>query len=268
MKKWIILVGISLLLTVGISAQTNTILAIQSDDTALQTGQYYTISVVLQDVSELWQLNAEIEYDSTLIYVVGTVSGSPITPGDFFAGEPTLVIRNGVNSGRIVFTHSLLAPANPKSGSGVVATFQIYPLSAGTTQLRFRAADLTKVNFTVDANGDRDVQDTEGLEILPALVELTISGDTVPIPDEATPTPVPTSTPSAIGRGSEATEEPTLRNIVLSTPSPAPLPTLIPELPDHIDNTAIVLPILIIVAGILVIGLVVVVILFISRRSR
>ena len=256
---------LGLIPTIG---QTDTIIALQSDVTAVETGQYYTVSLSLQDVSDVWQINAEIEYDPTLVYVVGTVSGSPLTIGDFYSGEPNLVVRNGVAEGQIVFTHSLVSPANPKSGSGLLATFQIYPLSAGNTQLRFSSANLTQVEFVEDANGDRDIASTEDLPVLPALLDLTITGETVPVPDESTPTPEPTPTSNLDGQSEQSTAEPTLVNITLAPDeaTPEPFPTLIPEI-DEDDNIGIgsILPIAI---GLLIVGGIGALILFgVSRRK-
>jgi hypothetical protein len=267
---WIaVMFGMSLLLgIIPITAQNNTVIALQSDETTIETGQYYLLTVYLQDVSEVWQINAEIGYDPTLVYVVGTVSGSPMTAGDFFTGEPAITIRNSIEAGHVTFTHSLVSPAIPKSGSGVVATFQIYPLSAGTTQIRFTAADLTKVNFTQRTDGNRDVEGTEELPVIPAFVELTITGETVKPPDESTPTPEPTATTDVVGRGENATAEPTLVNVTLApNPSDTPeaLPTLIPDI-DAGDNGGTI-PILPIALGLLLIGIIGgVSLLIVSRR--
>jgi len=262
--RFVVLIGTFLLLGISSSlAQNDAIIALKADSTAVQTGQYYPLTLYLQDVSEVWQINAEIEYDPTLIYVVGTISGSPMTAGDFFAEEPAIVIRNGIQAGKITFTNSLVSPATPKTGSGVVATFQIYPLSAGTTQLRFTVADLTKVTFTQTTDGKREVTSTEDLPVLPALLELSITGETVPPPDESTPTPEPTATSELGGRGEDATAEPTLVNVTLA---PDALPTLIPELAEESDRGS--LPILPIAVGLLVIGILGGLGLFVMSRRR
>ena len=244
-------------------AQSNTIIALQADNTAVETGRYYPLTVYLQDISDVWQINAEIEYDPTLVYVVGTISGSPMTEGDFFTGEPEIIIRNSITTGHITFTQSLVSPAIPKSGSGIVATFQIYPLSAGTTQIRFTKADLTKVTFTQGADGEREVESTEDIPVLPALLDLTITGETVAQPDESTPTPEPTATTDLVGRGENATAEPTLVNVTLA---PAALPTLIPDIEG--DTTSGSLPILPIAIGLLLIGVIGGIGLLVASRRR
>lgn len=255
---------ICMLSAVSVTAQSNTIISIQSDVTDVQTGQYYPITVHLQDVPEVWQINIELDYDPTLVYVVGTAAGSPMTPGDFFEGNRTIVIRNSVSDEQVIYTHSLLAPEDPKSGTGTVATFQIYPLSAGTTQIRFSAADLTKINYTESADGEREIQSTENLPVLPALLELNITGETVPPPDESTATPAPTATLDAVGRAlSERTEEPELVNVTLAPATPEPL-TLIPDIED--DSSGI--PILPIAIGLLVVGLGGGILLFVMSRRR
>ena len=245
------------------TAQTNTTMSVQSETSAVETGQYYTLTIYLQDVIDVWQINAELEYDPALVYVIGTAAGSPMSAGDFFTGEPTIVIRNGIRAGHLEYTHSLVSPANPKSGSGIVATFQIYPLSAGTTQIRFSAVDLTKINFIVGDDGIRNIDNTEDLPVLPALLELTISGETVEPPDESTATPKPTATADLVGRGGEATVEPTLVNVTLV---PDLMPTLIPEIES--SNTSGDIPILPIAIGLVLIAVVGGIgLVFVSRRS-
>lgn len=252
-----------ILMVLPVTAQTNTIIAVQSDVTDVQTGRYYTLNLIIRDVTEVWQIDTQIEYDPNLVYVVGTVSGSPLTAGDFFSGEPALVIRNTVNAGTITYTHSLLAPGNPKSGSGTIATFQVYPLSAGTTQIRFNTADLTKVNYVETSDGNREVDSTEALTVSPAFLELNITGETVPPPDEATPTPAPTATTGFIETNGDVDEEATLVNVTLAPETPVPL-ELIPELEDGGQG----LPILPIAIGLLVVGLIGGVGLFMMSRRQ
>lgn len=243
------------------SAQSNTLIALQSEVTDLSTGEYYPVTVQLQDVADVWQINVEIEYDPNAIFVVGTVSGSPLKAGDIFAGKPAIVIRNSISAGNVTYTYSLTAPAEPYSGSGAVATFQIYPLSAGTTQIKFKTVELTKVNYTQNADGTRDVQSTEKLPVVPVLLELNITGETVPPPDEATPTPEPTPTLSNIGRDlGEATEDAMLVNVTLT---PEPL-TLIPELEEEGQG----LPIVPIALGLVIVGLGGGILLLILSRRR
>jgi len=269
----LIVMVVAVIMSVSIQAQSDTIMAVQADVTAVETGQYYTVSVILRDAVDVWQVNAELAYDPALLYVVGTVSGQPMTAGDFFGEKPSLIVRNGISAGRVVYTQSLVAPADPHDGNGTVATFQIYPLSAGTAQIRFTSADLTKVNFEEAADGSRDVQSTEDLPVLPALAEFTITGETVEPPDESTPTPVPTATQEAFDRGGEITEEAPLLNITLApveetaevTAEPQIMPTLIPELVEE-DTEA--LPILPIAIGLLVFGGLGVLVLIVMSRRR
>lgn len=255
---WLCLIG-----TLYIQAQSDTIIGLQSDNSALETGQYYTVNLIVRDASEVWQVNTIIEYDPALLYVIGTVAGQPMAVGDFFGEQQAVVVRNGIDDGQLIYTQSLLAPALPQDGSGTVASFQVYPLSAGTTQMRFVEADLTKINYTEDAAGNRTVTDTEDLPVLPALVEFTISGETVPPPDESTATPEPTLTSAFVGRdGDDARAEPTLINVTLA---PDTVPTLIPEIEE--SNTSEI-PILPIALGLLIVGSLGIAGLFMaSRRS-
>lgn len=237
----------------SLQAQNDTLILFETETSTLQTGQYYTLSLSIRDVSEIWQANIEIAYDPQLIYIIGTKAGSPMKPDAFMPSEQSIVIRNSVTADQINYTQSLVAPAIPLSGGGAVATFQIYPLSAGTTQLTFRKANLAKVNYTENADGSRNVIGTELLPVLPVLLDLTITGDTVLPPSESTATPQPTPTvdPERIQAVLDETEEATLVNITL-TPLPASTLGLIPDIEADTGASDSFLPIAIVL---LVIGL-------------
>ena len=136
-----------------------------------------------------------------------------------------------------------------------MATYQIYPLSAGTTQIRFSEVNLTRANFVQNADGSRDVEGTEDLPVVPAMIELTITGETVPPPEEATPTPEPTEAVNLPGSGANVTAEATLEIVILQ-------PTLIPELEvDEPSNMPLILAV-----GMLVVGVVGLLGLFVMRK--
>lgn len=194
--------------------EQTTYLSLQADTTELQTGQEYTISIRVDNVPELWLATVEIAYDPEKLYVMGTVSGQPVSIGPFFSEGPALDVRNVVENNRISYTVSQLAPAEVLGGSGVLGTFRIFPIAPGKTTLSFRQANITTMTFT--GEGDQRVgSDPQPVPFTPVLLELNITGDPVAPPVEATPTPLPTETP--VGPAEAAaqlpTQLPTLENI-------------------------------------------------------
>lgn len=208
------------------SAQ-ETFLSLQSDTTALQTGQLYTVTIQLDAIQELWLADIDLRYDPSVLYIIGTASGQPVTAGEIF-GAGSLTLDNRVEEDTLFYTASRVAPQDPFSGSGVLGTFQIFPLKAGTTQLVFRTAQMTKVNF-VDQNGRRVGESTTSLSFTPVLLELTITGSPATPPPEftATPTPSPTTDPALLPAEGTAPVEPTLVNMT-AAPRPSGAPSASP----------------------------------------
>lgn len=251
-----------------LNAQTNTLLSIQSDTTALQTGQTYTFTLQIENIEGLWLAGMEIAYDPEMLYILGTASGQPVTPTDIFsAGSFTL--DNRVNADRVLFMASRVAPDEPFSGSGAFGTFQIFPLQAGTTQIAFRTAQMTKVNF-VEQDGRRIGESTEELPFTPVLLELTITGNAVTPPPEftATPTASPTIDPTLfVGEGT-APVEPTLVNVTAAPrPGATPTPLALLETPDTPAESSGV-PLLAIAAGIIIVSVLGLLAVLIQRRKR
>ena len=264
-----LLAVISLLLVIllgtgfAVTAQDEVVLILESETTTLQTGQEYEIVIRLDNAQRLWALETEISFDSNLLYVMGTESGSPIHQGDFFPSAESVTIRNRVERQSILYTTSLLAPAQPRDGGGVAGRFRIYPLRAGTTQILFQQAKLAAVK-PVEGE-DRYEVDPDPVAFVPVLLELTIEGDPVEPPDEATATPAPTATATDLA-DVESTERPTQEPTLVNVTLPPELVT--PEAsaaPTESTNVPLLLAIaVLIVSGI---GMVLVLILYLRRRE-
>ena len=219
------------LLLVFISSSTifaqdsTTLLQINSDTQAMETGQSYTLRFEIHDVNELWAANMLLQYDPQYIYVVGTKSGSPVKIGDMMLdGGGTIFNSVNAEQGQLNYAVSMFNPADPVSGTGVIGTFEIVPLLAGTTQLTFSKAELLSVNFSFDANGQRVSGNPVDMNFLPVLLELTITGDPATPPPEFTATPQATATinPALIPGGGTEEAESELVNV---TAVPTPLAT-------------------------------------------
>jgi len=245
------------LLSFAAQAQEETLLSLQSETSALETGQTYTVNIVVEDVAALWGVDLQISYDPQKIYVIGTRSGSPVTVEDFLEGR-TFVARNAVESGlsQINYTVTRLgAETAPVSGSGIIGSFEIYPLQAGETDIRFSAGTMVQLD---------EERRTGEITFTPVLLPLTITGETVEPPSEATATPMPTATidPNLLPEG--ATEEPAPTELVNATPIPR---EEAPAADEPAESTEIpLLPIAIGLIGVGAVGLLILLLAY--RRNR
>jgi hypothetical protein len=246
---------------VPLAAQESTFLGLSADEVDLQTGQAYEIRIQLINAPEVWVLSAEIQYDPNVLYVPGTLAGSPVRQGDFFSPpDSTVIVRNAVESGtKIAYTISMLAPAESPSGSGLVGTFRIYPLAPGATRLTFTKAALTAITYDSEGNVE-----TSSVPFTPALIDLNITGDPVDPPDEATATPTltPTVTETIVVRPDNTTPEPTLINVTLDPNAMTPSVPVATEA----SGTSPLLIIAVVIMAISGIGAVSLIVLGIRRR--
>jgi hypothetical protein len=245
---WTTFVAFIVLLTCQIvpsSAQEGAFLSLESDTTDLKTGQFYDVRIRIDGVTDFWSANINIAYDSSLIYVVGTRSGSPVQQGEFFSPGPAVVLRDFVKNNLITYTVSLLAPAEPLNGGGVIGTFRIYPLAPGSAPILFSQADLVKVKYVETDTTTNRVP--EAFSFTPVLLDLTITGDPVEPPPEATATPVPTLTPSPDVAVTDAiaTVQPTLVNVTAAPRTPTQEATLAPDTTSQGGNSTLTIALIV-----------------------
>lgn len=243
----------------AVSAQETTFISLNTETTALQTGQEYIVTILAENVTDLWGAELSIRYDPTILYVIGTESGSPVTTGNFIGDAPTLVVENGVGGGLVDFTIARLGrEVEPVSGTGAVGTFRIYPLAPGTTQLTFANASLQSI--IEEANGDRAGQ---SIEFTPVLLEVTVTGDPVDPPPEVTATPPPTATPI----NAEFTAEPEATELVNVTRAPTEQPQIENEPPA--ETSGMTFGLLEVAIGLVVVGIIgLFVLVVLARGSR
>jgi hypothetical protein len=260
----IILSFTAILLPTLLYAQTSTLLSLETATTSLQTGQTYEVNIRLDDAMEVWLADIQISYDPAMIYVMRTRSGSPVSQGALFDPASSAVIRNEVQDGLVFYTTSMLAPAQPVNGSGVIGTLRIYPLAPGQTQLIFSRGQLSKAIFEI-RDGQRIGIGSEVLPFTPVLLDLSISGQAVKPPSEATATPLPTDTPIPAAADIFPTEEPTLVNLTAAPRTPEPLITV--EVPTASNDSRSQLP-LILAIIVMMIGAVGTVVTLVLMRRR
>lgn len=259
-----------IIFTVPLAAQDDerALLALRTDATDLQTGEFYTIRIEVDNVTDLWSATMRIAYDPQQLFIVGTNAGSPIDLGSFL-NDGGLVVQNRVdeNENFIRFTPSRVAPADPVSGNGVVGEFLIFPLQSGTTTLSFLDGQLSRVIYATDENGERTVGESQEIPFAVTQLTLNVTGDRVTPPPEATATPTPTASLTRIP-GTEIptqTPSPTLAVVedVTVTPTPA---AVVSEDVDTSSNTSMLLTVAIAVA--VIAALVLIGMFFVLRTRR
>jgi hypothetical protein len=257
---------ISLMLAAGAAAQEQTILSLQTASTEVQTGQEYEVSIRLDNVPGLWLAGVEISYDPSRIYVIGTKAGSPVRKGDFFTPDSSIIVFNAVSNQGLRYTISQLAPADLVRGGGVIGTFHIYPLSPGPTTLTFRQAELRTATLSGEG-ANRTASDPQPVDFLPALLELTISGQPVEPPSEATATPEPTETPAFAPGATQPPDATALVNVTLDPNLVQAEATAAPvtAAPAAADNSTLLL---VAIAAMVVGGVGLVALLLVGRRRR
>ncbi len=264
-KRFLVLFLMAFSVVFGVHAQDDapqTLLQLQAETTALETGQPYTVNIVVNDVVELWGAEVRIAYDPQRVYIIGTRSGSPVDVGEFL-GDDTFTARNVVDAtaGQVAYAVSRLGrDVDPVSGSGVIGSFDVYPLQAGETELRFSSASLVRLDFDLDENGQRTNVTSEQLPFTPVLLPLTITGETVEPPSEATATPMPTATLDPNFALEDTTEEPEPTPLVNATP--------VPPQPDDAAAQPADLPLLPIAVGLIAFSVLGLILLVIVYRRR
>ena len=99
------------------------------DKTQALAGDSVIVTVNVTGAVGVYGGSFKLSYDPTAFEVVQT-DNKPITPGAFFANEPGFALRNAVDttSGTIEYAITLMQPAKPVDGDGVLATFTLHAL--------------------------------------------------------------------------------------------------------------------------------------------
>jgi cohesin domain-containing protein len=244
-------------------AQEQAVLSLDTNTTSLQTGQEYEITIRIDNAPDFWTTDVALSYDSSLIYIVGTKAGSPIRAGDLFTPDSSVVVENVVQDSQLAYVVSKVGETSPATGNGVIGSFRIYPIASGQTQITFSRVQL--VGLT---SYDPNAANVGTVPVAAAVVrlDLTINGDPVEPPSEATATPLPTETPTPFaGIGVQVNQQPTVVNVTAAPDVIIPSPS-VQEIPVTAGTPSFPL---ILAFGIMLVGGIGVVVMFVLwRRSH
>ncbi len=135
------------LFTVG--AQDNAPqLQLSPDKEQAASGDTITVTVNVVGAVGVYGGSFKLSYDPQAFEVVQT-DNKAVTPGAFFANEPGFALRNVVDTtaGTIEYAITLMQPAKPIDGDGVLGTFTLHALKDAPVALTSLSANFVAPEF-------------------------------------------------------------------------------------------------------------------------
>jgi hypothetical protein len=235
----------SLWVGAGVGAQSTQVLVVPPSSTAAPGGTV-TVQVQVRDVQDLYAVDLQMAFDPAVLEVLDAdgepANGTQITAGNFLSSPYgfTAVNRADNTTGEIRYIYSLLSPAAPVSGGGVLVSISLRARNPGSSTL------LLQVLLADDQAGYIPAVVTDGLIVVSgdtatptgtATVTLTATPVVTPTvsrtpPRTLTRTPSPTAVATATRTGTSPVRDhflwlPLLLR-ALSVPTLTPLPSATP----------------------------------------
>lgn len=119
----------------------------------LQDERRVLVNLMVADVVDLYGVDVQLRYDPSQLQVEDAnprLEGIQIAPGPLLAADERFVVTNKVDAtaGLITFVATLLNPAPPVSGQGVLATIAFRILGNGPYSVEIVRAQLVSSNLT------------------------------------------------------------------------------------------------------------------------
>ena len=111
-------------------------------------GDTITVTVNVSGAVGVYGGSFKLSYDTQAFEVVQTDSKA-VTPGAFFANEPGFALRNAVDTtaGTIEYAITLMQPAKPVDGDGVLGTFTLHALKDSPVTITDMSASFVAPEF-------------------------------------------------------------------------------------------------------------------------
>ncbi|MGQ9501562.1 MAG: tetratricopeptide repeat protein [Anaerolineae bacterium] len=119
----------------------------------LQDERQLVVALMVADVIDLYGADVQLRYDPSQLQAEDAnprLEGVQIAPGPFLAADERFVVTNKVDAtaGLITFAATLLNPAPPVSGEGVLATIAFRILGNGPYRVEIVRAQLVSASLT------------------------------------------------------------------------------------------------------------------------
>ena len=134
----------------------------------VRLGEDFVTSIYLQNAVEAYGSSISLVFDPLALELV-TQNDEVITPGDFFAAQPSTIVANSVNraSGVIDYAIILRPPAEPVTGSGILGTARLRALRDSAVEIGVTEARLLPPQIVAIESQE----DTTSFETIPVEVE-------------------------------------------------------------------------------------------------
>ena len=227
----LLLIAILLTSRGQLQAQETAVVWLEPQTLSLSKGQRSSVVVHIESAVNLYGVQIELLFDPEKIKVLDVdeaKAGVQVLSGDFLALEGSFVAANKTNNeaGELTYALTLLAPAEPASGSGTLIEFEVEALETGDSELLLDSVILAspegeRLPVQLLRDGDKGDPDPTATETtLPTTSPTKDSLPTVTLEAEPTlPAPSPTTDSTA------AVPSPTASPVVESSR----LPTIAPE---------------------------------------
>ena len=125
-----------------LQAQDSAVVLLEPQTLTLDKGQVDSVVVRIEGAADVYGVQIELSFDAGKIKVLDVdeaKSGVQVLAGDFLALDEGFVVANEVDneSGHLSYALTLLAPAEPASGSGTLVEFKVEALETGSSNLLF-----------------------------------------------------------------------------------------------------------------------------------
>lgn len=211
------------------AAQTSAVVQLQPAMQQLNVGETTTVELRLSNVVNLFGAEVQLQFAPSVLQVQDAdpnTDGVQISNGDLIAAD--FVLTNAVDntSGLISYTVTQVAPAEPVSRDGLLASFVVEAIGIGDSTFTFSTiklatADGQQIPTTLQSN-----QITVGQTGSPTTAPITptVTVTTTTIATSTIPPTTPTVTPTVVITTTTLPPTETPAPIVTATPTATPLP--------------------------------------------
>ncbi|MBA3869987.1 MAG: hypothetical protein H0X30_12640 [Anaerolineae bacterium] len=118
------------------------------DKTQAAAGDSVIVTVNVTGAVGVYGGSFKLSYDPQAFEVVQT-DNKPVTPGAFLANEPGFALRNAVDAtaGTIEYAITLMQPAKPVDGDGILGTFTLHALKDSPVAITAMSASFVVPEF-------------------------------------------------------------------------------------------------------------------------
>lgn len=114
----------------------------------VKAGETVTVAINVSEAQGVYGTSFKLNYDPAAFEVVQT-ENKPVTPGAFFADEPGFALRNANDpqTGVIEYALTLMQPAEPVSGDGLLGTVALKALKDSSVNITVQEATFVAPEF-------------------------------------------------------------------------------------------------------------------------